>query len=93
MTKFLCQCDGNGLFFDAVRFRCFLDKRYHRYRCDYLDLTIVDNVFRCHRFSRFLVGFHDFVRYLTGFNGISWFLVGWLVVFFEFSIVKDAIFC
>ena len=33
---------------------------YHRYRCDFLDLTIVVDVFRCFSYSRFLVGFLDF---------------------------------
>ena len=30
----------------------FLDKRYHPYWCNYLDLTIVNNVFRCNGFSQ-----------------------------------------
>ena len=42
--------------------------------CDYLDLTIVDDVFRCYGFSQILVGF---------FLGFSWFL------FFVFACFCD----
>ena len=50
-------CDGNGLFFEAMRYWCFLDKRYYRYWCDYLDLTIVDDVFSIFGFSCFWMVF------------------------------------
>ena len=50
---------------------------YHRYRCDFLDLTIVVDVFRCFSYSRFLVGFLDFLRH---FHGRLRFLVGFHVI-------------
>ena len=52
---------------------------YHRYWCNYLDVTTVDDVSRCFRFSQFLHGFHDFSRY---FHGLSWFLVGFYGFYF-----------
>ena len=50
-------CDGNGLFFEAMRYWCFLDKRYYRYWCDYLNSTIVDDVFSIFGFSCFWMVF------------------------------------
>ena len=38
------------VFFKAMCYRCFLGTHYHCYWCDYLDLTTVDGVFRCHAF-------------------------------------------
>ena len=40
-----------------MRYWCFLDKRYYRYWCDYLDLTIVDDVFSIFGFSCFWMVF------------------------------------
>ena len=44
-SHFFCQGVGDGLFFEVMRCRCFLDTRYHCYWCDFLDLTIVYDVF------------------------------------------------
>ena len=52
---------------------CFLDKCYHCNWCDYLDLTIVDDLFWCYGFSQFLVCINDFPSY---FHGFSW-VLGW----------------
>ena len=41
----------------------FLETRYHRYWRNYLDLTIIDDVFWRYDISQFLVGFHDFPRF------------------------------
>ena len=50
MVKFLLQCNGDGLLLKTMRSQCFLDTHYHCYWCDYLDLTIVDDLFRCYFF-------------------------------------------
>ena len=55
--------DGNGLFSEVMWYRFCLDSRYHRYWCDSLDWTIIDDVLRSFVFSRVLVGFHDFPSY------------------------------
>ena len=47
----------------------FLDTRSNATDwCNYLDLTIVDTVFQCYVFSRFLVCFHGFSLYFHGFS-------------------------
>ena len=55
MVKFLMWWQWS--FFEAMRYWCFLDKRYYRYWCDYLDLTIVDDVFLIFGFSCFWMVF------------------------------------
>ena len=62
MVKFLLQCNGDGLLLKTMRSQCFLDTHYHCYWCDYLDLTIVDDLFQCYCFFflRLLVSFHGF---------------------------------
>ena len=61
MVNFLLQCNGDGLLLKTMRSQCFLDTHYHCYWCDYLDLTIVDDLFRCYCFFlRLLVSFHGF---------------------------------
>ena len=59
------------VFFQSDKIPMFLGHtvtRYHRHWCDYLDFTIVDNLF----FSRCFVSFQDFPRYIFG---CLWFLV------------------
>ena len=88
MVKFLCRCDGNGLFFEAMRSRCVLDKRHNRFWCDYLDLTIVDNVFRFYGLSRFLVGSQYICRFFIVsrwfWRFLRYFHICW---FFKFTII------
>ena len=53
----------------------FLDTRSNATDwCNYLDLTIVDTVFQCYVFSRFLVCFHGFSLYFHGFSFVFVFL-------------------
>ena len=52
------------LFLKAMQYRCFLDTRF----CNYLDLTIVDDVDQCLGFLlRLLFGVHG-SRYFYGFS-------------------------
>ena len=57
-------------FFKGMRYQCFLDTRYFRYCCDYLDLTIIYNV--CHEFwlvlHSFWLVFMIFSRYFYCFS-------------------------
>ena len=46
----------------------------------YIYLTIVDNVFWCYGFSRFLVGFHGCPRYFHDFNGFWLLFLGMVLV-------------
>ena len=62
------------LFLKAMQYRCFLDTRF----CDYLDLTIVDDVDRCLDFFRIFgccswlyKAFLWFSWLSVGFHGIS----------------------
>ena len=84
-------------FFEAMRSRCVLDKRYYRFWCDYLVLTIVDDVFRCYGLSRSLVGSQDicrffivsrwFWRFLRYFH-ICWFFKFTIIIIYKFFLLN-----
>ena len=63
-----------------MRYRCVLDTRYHRYWYNYLNLTIVDNVFDVHVLHNFWLFFMGFLAslivllFLVGSHGFSRFL-------------------
>lgn len=80
-------CDGNGLFFEAMR--CFLDKRYYRYWCDYLDLTIVDDVFSIFGFSCFWMVFMV-LCFFQGFSILGFTIANYAILLL---IYQDRYFC
>ena len=82
-------CDGNGLFFEAMRYWCFLDKRYYRYWCDYLDLTIVDDVFSIFGFH-FFGWFSWFYVFFQGFSILGFTIANYAILLL---IYQDRSFC